>query len=106
MQTNQTLENLKGNVHLCLRKRGVGREVLKIWHVFADSTILNNRCIIQFGAWCKWEDHLLVISCGRHKWVTSKTKIILKKIFLESNRVRSACLSFKVAFLFTVAMLL
>ena len=42
-------------------QKGVGKGVLKIWHVFADSIILNNRSTVHFGGWWKWEDHLLVI---------------------------------------------
>ena len=78
--TDQTLKNQKGNIHLwCLRKRGVARGVLKNCHVFADSVILNIRSIVHFCGWWKWEGHLLVIFCERHKWVTSKTIIVLKK---------------------------
>ena len=36
--------------------------VLKICHAFADSIILNNRSIVHFGGWWKWEGHLLVIN--------------------------------------------
>ena len=50
-----------------------------IWHVFADSIILNNRSIVHFAGWWKWERHWLVLFCGCHKWLTSKTIIILKK---------------------------
>ena len=78
--TDQTLKNQKGNIHLwCLHKKWVGRGVLKICHVFADSIILNNRSIANFcGRW-KWEGHLLAIFGGCHKWVTSKTIIIFFK---------------------------
>ena len=88
--TDQTLKNQEGNIHLwCLHKRGVGRGVLKICQVFADSIILNNRSIANFCGLWKWEGHFLVISCGCHKWVTSKTIIISKKS-LESKRVRNS----------------
>ena len=60
-------------------QNGVRRGILKIWHVFVDSIILKNRSIVHFGGWWKWQDHLLVIFCGRHKWVTSKTITISKK---------------------------
>ena len=77
--TGQTLKNQKGSIHLCLQKRGVGRGVLKNCHVFVDFIILNIRSIVHFCGWWKWEGHLLVIFCGRHIWVTSKTIIIQKK---------------------------
>ena len=80
----------------CLHRRGgglggwwVGRRVLKNCHVFADFTILNIRSIVHFFGWWEWEDHLLVMFCGRHIWVTSK--IIIQKNnnkCLESKRVR------------------
>ena len=57
----------------------VGRGVLKNCHVLADSIILNIRSIVHFYGWWKWEGHLLVIFCGRHKWVTSMILIIQKK---------------------------
>ena len=60
-------------------KGKVGRGVLKNCHVFADFIILNIRSIVHFCGWWKWEGHLLVIFCGRHIWVTSKTIIIQKK---------------------------
>ena len=56
-----------------------GEWVLKNCHVFADFIILNIRSIVHFCGWWKWEGHLLVIFCGRHIWVTSKTIIIQKK---------------------------
>ena len=88
--TDQTLKNQEGNIHLWyLHKRGVGTGVLKICQVFAESIILNNRSIANFCRLWKWEGHLLVISCGCHKWVTSKTIIISKKS-LESKRVRNS----------------
>ena len=78
--TDQTLKNQKRNIHLwCLHKRGVGRGVLKTCHVLMDFIILNIRSIVHFCGWWKWEGHLLVIFCGRHIWVTSKTIIIQKK---------------------------
>ena len=58
-------------------KRGVRRGVLKNCHMFADSAILNIKSIVHFCGWWKWQGHLLVIFCERHKWVTSKTIIIL-----------------------------
>ena len=81
--TDQTLKNQKKNIHVwCLHKGAVGRVgrgILKNCQVFVDSIILNIRSIIHFCGWWKWEGHLLVIFCGRRKWVTSKTIIILKK---------------------------
>ena len=70
-------------------QKGGGEGVLKICQVFADSIILNNRSIANFCGLWKWEGHFLVISCGCHKWVTSKTIIISKKS-LESKRVRNS----------------
>ena len=76
----QTLKNLKGNIYLCLHTRRMGRGVLKIWHVFADSTNLNDRSIVHFGGWRKWKGHLLIIFWWHNKWVTSKTiKIYIYK---------------------------
>ena len=86
--TGQTLKNQKGSIHLCLQKRGVGRGVLKNCHVFVDFIILNIRSIVHFCGWWKWEGHLLVIFCGRHIWVTSKTIIQKKSKCLELKRVR------------------
>ena len=60
-------------------QKGCGEGVLKIFQVFADSIILNNRFIVHFCGWWKWEGHLLAIFCRCHKWVTSKTIVISQK---------------------------
>ena len=87
--SDQTLKNLKRNIHLwCLHKKWVGRGVLKNYHMCADFIILNIRSIVHFCGWWRWEGHVLVIFCGRHIWVTSKTIIIEKNKCLESKRVR------------------
>ena len=66
----------------------MGREVLKYCHVFADFINLNIRSIVHFcGSW-KGEDHVLVIFCERHIWVTSNTIMQKKTKCLESKRVR------------------
>ena len=70
-------------------QKGVGRELLKICHVFVNSIILN-KSSAHSCRWWKWEGHLLAIFCGCHKLVTSKTIIIIskKKNCLESKRVQ------------------
>ena len=77
----------KKHAFMMSTRKGGGEGVLKNCHVFADFIILNIRSIVHFCGWWKWEGHLLVIFCGRHKWVTSKT-IIQKNKCLESKRVR------------------
>ena len=59
--TDQTLKNLERKRTFMSTQKGVGKGVLKIWHVFADSIILNNRSTVHFVGWWKWEGHLLVI---------------------------------------------
>ena len=68
----------KKHAFMMSTQKGRGEGVLKNCHVFADFIILNIRSIVNFCKWWKWEGHLLVIFCGRHIWVTSKT-IIQKK---------------------------
>ena len=70
--TDQTLKKQKGNIELSTQRRG-GEGVLKISHLFADFIILNNRSVVHFCGWWKWEGHF----CRSYKWVTSKT--IIKK---------------------------
>ena len=69
----------KKHTFMISTQKGVEKGVLKNCHVFADFIILNIRSIVHFCGWWKWEGHLLVIFCGRHIWVTSKTIIIQKK---------------------------
>ena len=69
----------KKHAFMMSTQKGRGEGVLKNCHVFADFIILNIRSIVHFCGWWKWEGHLLVIFCGRHIWVTSKTIIIQKK---------------------------
>ena len=58
---------------------GWGR-LLKFKMCLLIPLLFNNRSIVHFCGWWKWGGgHLLVIFCGRHKSVTSKTIIISKK---------------------------
>ena len=88
--TDQTLKNQKWNIdYWCLHKRRVGRGVFINCHMFVDFIILNIKSIVHFFAWWKWQGQLLVIFCGLHIWVTSRTIIIQKNPKCsESKRVR------------------
>ena len=69
-------------------QKGVGREVLKNCHVFADFIVLNIRSIVHFWGWWKWEGHLLVIFWTSYMGELKDNNNTKKNKCLESKRVQ------------------